>query len=334
MFVIAPALDRGASDGAHQEKYIVGKVWAQGLQAGHAADGVLRGPVQDEACAALLAVLKYENDSLRRHSSLSWQSALVPAPWHGVELLQGLAESCLGKAQGTKRRRGACTARLFGTIVDTIVGEASDPSHHARALHSQMTRYQHQGCKQQVYRAYLRKVHLLSGKHERVRNQQAAFLGHFNWMRPESGPAVSCFRLFTSLLPAVKAKKASEDTSRTHRCRQHAMRCVQRVIKRLKRPIWSIHRMVCTIARFRGVSNGLTSAASGTALAAAGEAFWLAIRRALNSRQSVSAWAAGRLSGMPSLCLSGCLEPSLLSELCLSKFQHHSGHAHFGQAAL
>ena len=47
------------------------------------------------------------------------------------------------------------------------------------------------------------------------------------------------------------------------------------------------------------------------------EAFWLAMSRALNSRQSVSAWEAGRLSGMPSFCLLGSLEPSLLSELCL-----------------
>ena len=68
--------------------------------------------------------------------------------------------------------------------------------------------------------------------------------------------------------------------------------------------------------------SGITSrAASGAALAAAVEAFWLAIRRALNSRQSVSAWAAGKLSGMPSSCLSGCLEPSLLSELCLCRLR-------------
>ena len=73
-----------------------------------------------------------------------------------------------------------------------------------------------------------------------------------------------------------------------------------------------------------GLLGGITSlAASGAALAAAVEACWLAIKRALNSRQSVSAWDAGRLSGTPSLCLSGCLEPSLLSELRLCKFQRH-----------
>ena len=78
---------------------------------------------------------------------------------------------------------------------------------------------------------------------------------------------------------------------------------------------------VRSITRFMGALRGVTSlAASGAALAAAAGALWLAIRRARNSRQSVSAWAAGRLSGMPSLCLSGCLEPSLLSEMRLCRF--------------
>ncbi len=60
-----------------------------------------------------------------------------------------------------------------------------------------------------------------------------------------------------------------------------------------------------------------SSSASCVLLFAELEAFWLAISRALNSRQSVSAWEAGRLSGMPSFCLLGSLEPSLLSELSL-----------------
>lgn len=59
--------------------------------------------------------------------------------------------------------------------------------------------------------------------------------------------------------------------------------------------------------------------ACGALLLAMVEAFWLAIRRALNSRQSVSACDAGRLSGMPSFLPSGFLEPSLLSEFCLQK---------------
>ena len=79
--------------------------------------------------------------------------------------------------------------------------------------------------------------------------------------------------------------------------------------------------MVRFSKRFIALFGGLTSAASGAALAAAVEAFWLAIRRALNSRQSVSAWAAGKLSGMPFSCLSGCLEPSLLLELCLCRLR-------------
>lgn len=50
------------------------------------------------------------------------------------------------------------------------------------------------------------------------------------------------------------------------------------------------------------------------------EAFWLAISRALNSRQSVSACDAGKLSGMPSFSLAGSLEePSLLSALFLQQ---------------
>ena len=80
---------------------MIGKVWAQRLQAQQAANGVLRGPVQDQARAALLAVLEYEDDSLRRAQQLVMARAPRPlCPWHGKALLQGLAEGCLGEFIG------------------------------------------------------------------------------------------------------------------------------------------------------------------------------------------------------------------------------------------
>ena len=173
-----------------------------------------------------------------------------------------------------------------------------------------------------AYGAYLREVHLLGGKHERVRDQQAALFGHLYRVCPESGLAIACVMLLTSLLPATEATtKSGYDLSCRHRCMQHATRCNKRVIICFKRSIWSTGVVeVGSTTTFTCALSGLTSlAALGAALAAAVEAFWLAIRRALNSRQSVSAWAAGRLSGMPSSCVSGCLEPSLLSELCLCR---------------
>ena len=51
---------------AYQEKDIVAISWAQRLEAGQVTNGVLRGPVENEACAALLTVLKHEDDSLQQ----------------------------------------------------------------------------------------------------------------------------------------------------------------------------------------------------------------------------------------------------------------------------
>ena len=75
---------------------------------------------------------------------------------------------------------------------------------------------------QHVYRAYLRKVHLLGGEHERVRYQQTALFRHFNGMRPESCPAIASFMLPTSLL---QANKASEETMKFACTDTYSMPC-------------------------------------------------------------------------------------------------------------
>ena len=49
----------------YQKEHIVSKLWAKCLKTGHSTYGVLRGSIQDEPCAALLAVLEYEDDSLQ-----------------------------------------------------------------------------------------------------------------------------------------------------------------------------------------------------------------------------------------------------------------------------
>ncbi len=66
--------------GPYQEEHIVTKFRAQGLQTGHAAYRVLRGPVQDEPCAALLAVLEYEDDSLQQLKRLSCEQSCTVLP--------------------------------------------------------------------------------------------------------------------------------------------------------------------------------------------------------------------------------------------------------------
>ena len=62
---------QGEGPAAHQEEHILAKFRAQRLEAGHATYGILGGPVQNQPCAASLAVLKYENHCLQEQSELT-----------------------------------------------------------------------------------------------------------------------------------------------------------------------------------------------------------------------------------------------------------------------